>query len=419
MAVIPLVPRSASQIIGVIPVDTRDGFGFSLGVGAYRVKAINSASTWYWSDTDGEEPADMNEVAPGDEVSFTGPQTAIYCKGIEPISLQVTFDPPLAAATPVVALDGYTGDSNTALGADTPAVGADDQQNTYVGAKAGQDTGATAVNNVGVGFEALKDVTTADDNTAVGAGALRAATTGAQNTAVGSGALRSSLTSANNTAVGMNALTAATTGSNNTAVGKGAAGGLTTGAQNVLVGAFAAEGVVTGDDNVGVGYGALDLLTEGAGNVAIGSGAMGGSPATGVRNTAIGYQAGNPITGGEHNVAVGALAGNEIVEGDGNVMLGYHAGQGLGNVSQHFVVGSDDAKIDNFIITAANAHGVDFGFRMRVRGGFIFVALDAAPTDGDLFNSSVQAYLDEASDKLKFRVKYSDGTLKTGEIALT
>lgn len=100
MAVIPLVPRSASQIIGVVPVDTRDGYGFSLGVGAYRVKALNSASTWYWATTDELAPGAMNEVLPGVEVSFTGPQTAVYCKGTEPISLQVTFDPPLAVIPP-------------------------------------------------------------------------------------------------------------------------------------------------------------------------------------------------------------------------------------------------------------------------------------------------------------------------------
>ena len=43
----------------------------------------------------------------------------------------------------------------------------------------------------------------------------------------------------------------------------------------------------------------------------------------------------------------------------------------------------------------------------------------AAPTDANLNTGTVTFYLDEGGDKLMVRVKYSDGTLKTGEVALT
>lgn len=43
----------------------------------------------------------------------------------------------------------------------------------------------------------------------------------------------------------------------------------------------------------------------------------------------------------------------------------------------------------------------------------------AAPTDANLNNQTVTVYLNEAGNKLMFRIKYSDGTLKSGEIALT
>ena len=46
-------------------------------------------------------------------------------------------------------------------------------------------------------------------------------------------------------------------------------------------------------------------------------------------------------------------------------------------------------------------------------------APNTAPTDADLKNSSISFWLDETNDALTFRVKYSDGTLKTGTVALT
>jgi hypothetical protein len=42
----------------------------------------------------------------------------------------------------------------------------------------------------------------------------------------------------------------------------------------------------------------------------------------------------------------------------------------------------------------------------------------SAPTDGNLLNGSVELYLDEAGNNLKFRAKYAAGTLKTGTVAL-
>lgn len=44
---------------------------------------------------------------------------------------------------------------------------------------------------------------------------------------------------------------------------------------------------------------------------------------------------------------------------------------------------------------------------------------DLAPTDSFIENGQWTGYLDVAGNKLKFRVRYPDGTLKTGEIALT
>lgn len=42
-----------------------------------------------------------------------------------------------------------------------------------------------------------------------------------------------------------------------------------------------------------------------------------------------------------------------------------------------------------------------------------------APEDARLGMSEAWFYVDEAADKLHVRVRYSDGTLKTGEVTLT
>jgi len=54
-----------------------------------------------------------------------------------------------------------------------------------------------------------------------------------------------------------------------------------------------------------------------------------------------------------------------------------------------------------------------------ISSGLGIAVPNAAPTDGDIPNGYVVPYLDESGNLLKFRVRYSDGTLKTGSIALT
>ena len=44
---------------------------------------------------------------------------------------------------------------------------------------------------------------------------------------------------------------------------------------------------------------------------------------------------------------------------------------------------------------------------------------DVAIADANLHSGSVTFYLDEGNNKLKFKIRYSNGTLKDGEINLT
>lgn len=51
-------------------------------------------------------------------------------------------------------------------------------------------------------------------------------------------------------------------------------------------------------------------------------------------------------------------------------------------------------------------------------GRMSYGVADTPPNDQDIPNGHMTAYLDETGDQIIFRVRYSDGTLKTGTIAL-
>lgn len=74
---------------------------------------------------------------------------------------------------------------------------------------------------------------------------------------------------------------------------------------------------------------------------------------------------------------------------------------------------------------AGNGHGGHVKLAGGLAGGtgtkgrVILDAPNAAPQDSFLANGEVTFYLDQSANKLMARVKYSDGTLKTGEVALT
>lgn len=52
--------------------------------------------------------------------------------------------------------------------------------------------------------------------------------------------------------------------------------------------------------------------------------------------------------------------------------------------------------------------------------GYSLIISSSAPTDGNIPTSGIVIYIDEATNKLKFRIRYSNGTtLKSGEISLT
>ncbi len=194
----------------------------------------------------------------------------------------------------------------------------------------------TGVYNNAVGIYSLLSLTAGSFNTANGAGALLS-NTADENTATGAGALLSSITGSDNTADGAFALFS-NTASGNTAIGSRALLNNTTGGTldnqggvdvgpNVAVGQQALESNTVASANTAVGYQALQSFTSGpVGSEALGLctavGFQALANATGIANSAFGYQALVANTDGAANTAVGFFALTRNNTGDSNTANG-------------------------------------------------------------------------------------------------
>lgn len=156
----------------------------------------------------------------------------------------------------------------------------------------------------------------------------------------------------------------------------------------------------TGANAISIGKGAGKYLTATEG-IAIGNDA--GQNATGYNMTAIGARAGKTNTG-NRGVFIGADCGNGNI---GAYAIGIGVEACKNNTKGYFV------EIRN---QYANAIAWIKGF-LNTRA-FIQGSPAVAVDDAEIPNSSLHFYLDEAGNKLKVRVRYSDGTYKDGEIAL-
>ena len=150
-----------------------------------------------------------------------------------------------------------------------------------------------------------------------------------------------------NTGVGIEALDALTSGDNNTAVGFQAGTSITTGFQNTAIGDVALDAVTTGGFNTALGRGALGTLSTGSTNTAVGRYAL--KLTTGTGNTALGKDAGENIAAGGYNICIGEDAGDNITSGSGNVIIGkVDAGSATGS-RQLVIAGNDGTTTTTWI----------------------------------------------------------------------
>ena len=86
---------------------------------------------------------------------------------------------------------GAAGSSNTVYGNDAGIqLASGDNYNVFIGESVASADMTNAIDNVGIGFQALKDLTTGDENTAIGYRSMLDTNTGHHNTCLGSNAGR-------------------------------------------------------------------------------------------------------------------------------------------------------------------------------------------------------------------------------------
>ena len=161
-----------------------------------------------------------------------------------------------------------------------------------------------------------------DDNIGIGTNALENISTGAHNVAVGMHAMDSNTTGINNTAIGSGALQVNTMGCNNVAIGADSAGSNTIGSENVAVGVSALFNA-SGSRNVGIGYGSLDK-TQAPNMVGVGYKSL-YSNTTGVGNVGLGAYSLYSNIIGNYNVGIGQQALQLNENGEYNCAFGYNA----------------------------------------------------------------------------------------------
>ena len=218
---------------------------------------------------------------------------ALVCFGLSPIASAATTEAiPEITPTP----DGCYPGFNTAEGC---------QALLNINTASGQG-------NTGLGFAALKFLTSGDSNTAVGVNSLLNLTTAIQNTAVGRGALQRNNANGE-TAVGFRALASNTTG------GTAGGGGIAQFGPNTAVGTAALASNTIGNSNTAVGFAALGSNTATNFSTAVGFRALASFRFGLGSNSAFGYKALEANTSGNFNVSVGNLSLFNNTDGDENM----------------------------------------------------------------------------------------------------
>lgn len=191
---------------------------------------------------------------------------------------------------------------------------------------------STQTTSIAIGIRAMDAATSGSNSVAIGTDALGSQTTASQNTAVGTGALGSITTQTNSTAVGYNSLQLAT-GQLNTSVGAQSGSIVSSGQGNTIVGSDALVNQTVADFSTAIGHRSMNRMKPGAGtsgNTAVGYNSLLGSATptnnTGVDNTAVGHSTGIALTSANRCSMLGGGVFSSLTTGSDNTGIGYAAG---------------------------------------------------------------------------------------------
>ena len=211
----------------------------------------------------------------------------------------------------------------------------------------------TAIGNTAFGYNALNSINSSSvgDNVAIGVNAMRGLTTGTANVALGADNMIVATSASNNIAIGDFALGGITTGTYNLGIGSQALKSVTSAIQNTAIGGWAGSTLTTGNLNVAIGNDALRTANTSSQNVAIGAIAL--RATTAGDNTGIGTAAGYSVSTGQRNILIGSHAATSLTTGSNNIVLGY-------NIDLPSVSSSNMLDIGNLIYaTGLNGSGTN------------------------------------------------------------
>jgi hypothetical protein len=267
-----------------------------------------------------------------------------------------------------------TGNYNTAVGMQSLFDITSGVSNVAVGALALKFANAGESNNIAIGVEAMRDVkengNTADSNIALGSLAMTGGTLGGDfigNIAIGDRAMDATGTNAQTgtIAIGHHSLTALTSGTKNVAIGY-KAGESYNGSNSTIIGYEAgldADGGAT--DSTLIGMEAGKHLDDATYNTAIGIEAMksnSGGSNTAIRNTAIGWRAGDLIRTGSDNVVIGHGAEVSATDAVNQIAIGKET-QGVSNNS--VTLGNTDVTA---VHMAQDSHATVYSGGEQIKG---------------------------------------------------
>jgi len=218
----------------------------------------------------------------------------------------------------------------------------------------------TGALNVAIGDDALKNCTTCNQNFAIGSGTLQRCTTGTANVGIGLYVLNFN-TASNNTAIGDQVMTVNSTGTLNVGIGTLAVYNNTTASSNTGVGAYALINNSTGGDNTALGRSTLENLNGGIRNIAIGNYAA-DNLTTGGRNICIGWNIDMPTATTSETLNIGNLLFGTGINVSGTTISGGSVGIGVSAPARKLHVAGEvriaDLSTDNpTVIVGADGDG--------------------------------------------------------------
>lgn len=248
--------------------------------------------------------------------------------------------------------------------------------------------------------------------------------------------------------------TAPVTGQNNIVAGLLAGNSLTNSSSEILMGANSGRFIMSGS-NICLGPGtcegnaAIPVSGASSGNIGIGSTALiglqgtaatdnscvgvnscngAGSPVTGAKNSALGFDALNALTSGTENVGIGDSALTFLTTGNDNVGIGLDAGNSLIDGTGNFFIGPNSGALfqhGNYNIMLGPSAGQEVGSSGNTITGDTLVGFAAlgnsdtiTGTDGNETAIGYQAGVTEQVGTLNTYIGYGADTSQSG-IAVT